>query len=188
MLLLKHMGEKVVQVVPFKEGGFMKKLLTLSVIVLFLMMPPASSGKMAISDGDLDAVTATAGVSIYFNNVTIGGAATNITTLNTISIGDPSGFIGYYTPGYFGFGNFTIGGNIMSLSGTMNVDIGTSGADTRVNIALPTMVLGPVNITALMRADSTSNFSSANAGEGGWLTITNFSTQVSGSIQIFAHQ
>lgn len=166
----------------------MKRLLTLVIIAVFAITPIASFSKIAITDEELDAVEAEAGVSIVFNNVTVGG----VTKLAAISWGDPTGFTpGYTSAGYFGFENWTITGNLAEISsGTMNIDVGTSGASTRVNIVLPTVYLGGqagANLTAWLKADTTAALNSASAAEGGIISIRGFSTTVSGSIQLYAH-
>ncbi len=45
----------------------MKKVLLLTVVALFVMMPFASFAKTALSDSDMSAITAQEGVSIYMN-------------------------------------------------------------------------------------------------------------------------
>jgi hypothetical protein len=158
----------------------------LAVIALFVMVPFASFTKTTISDEDLDAVTAAAGVSLTFTNVTIGGT----TTLSSISWGDPTGFTGFTQPGYYGFQNFAISGNLAEISGIMNIDVGTSGTSTRLNIVLPAITIGGaagMNIQAWMMADTQANLGSANVAEAGIISIRGFSTQVSGTISIFAH-
>ena len=47
----------------------MKKVLLLTVIALFVMMPFASFAKTALSDSDMSAITAQEGVSIYMNTI-----------------------------------------------------------------------------------------------------------------------
>ncbi len=49
----------------------MKKVLFLTVVALFVMMPLASFAKTTISDSDLNTITAQEGVSIYLNNITL---------------------------------------------------------------------------------------------------------------------
>ena len=151
------------------------------------MTPVASFSKIVITDEELDKVQAEAGVSIVFTNVTVGG----VTNLSSISWGDPTGFTGYTAPGYFGFQNFTITGNLAEISsGTMNIDVGSSGTSTRLNMVLPTVTLGGaagMNIAAWMKADTSAGLNSANAAEGGIISIRGFSTQVSGTITLYAH-
>lgn len=161
----------------------MKRFLILAVIALFVMLPLVSFARTVVNDNDLDAITAESGVSIEFTNLSVG----NTTTLSSISWGDPSGFTGYTTPGYFGFTNLVISGNIVKIpSGTMNIDVGTSATgDTKIFMVLPTITLGTANISGWMMADRVSNFTSASVSEGGILTLNGFSTQVSGTVAIY---
>jgi len=166
----------------------MKKLLMLTIAALFVMMPLASFAKSAISDKDLDAVTAEAGVSIDFTNVKVGGT----TTLSSISWGDPTGFTtgGFTNAGYFGFSNFAIAGNLLELSGTMKIDVGTSGSETKVQIVLPTTYVGGqagMNVSALVRAYTSADLSNTSAQKGGTVSLYGFSTQITGTMTIYAH-
>jgi hypothetical protein len=167
----------------------MKRLLALLIIAVLAITPFASFSKIAITDEELDAVQAEAGVSIVFTNVTVGGT----TNLSSISWGDPSGFTGYTAPGYFGFEGWTVTGNLAEINGgTMNIDIGynSTANSTRVNILLPTITLGGaagMTVSAWMKADTAANLISSNATEAGIITIRGFSTQVSGSVTLYAH-
>ena len=74
----------------------MKKILALTVIALFVMMPFASFAKTtAVSDSDLGAVTAQSGVSIDFSNLTISNVS-----ISAQSWGDTDGFGTYTSPGW----------------------------------------------------------------------------------------
>jgi hypothetical protein len=163
----------------------MKRFLILAVIALFVMLPLVSFARTVVNDNDLDAITAESGVSIEFTNLSIG----NTTTLSSISWGDPSGFTGYTTPGYFGFTNMVITGNIVQIaSGSMNVDVGSPAAgDTKVFIVLPTITLGTADISGWMMADKTASFTSSSVSEGGILTMRGFSTQITGTVAIYGH-
>jgi hypothetical protein len=163
----------------------MKRFLILAVIALFVMLPLVSFARTVVNDNDLDAITAESGVSIEFTNLSVG----NTTTMSSISWGDPSGFTGYTTPGYFGFTNLAISGNIVKIaSGSMNIDVGSPAAgDTRIFIVLPTITLGTANISGWMMADRTASFTSASVSEGGILTLNGFSTQVTGTVAIYGH-
>jgi len=178
--------------VEFTRGELMKRFLTLAVAVLFVMMPLVSAtARTVISDSDLDTITAEAGVSIEFTNLSVG----NTSTLSSISWGDPSGFTGYTTPGYFGFSNIAISGNlarigqtgVAGLSNTMVIDVGNSGNVTKIFIVLPTITLGTANISGWMLADRTANFSSPSFSEGGILSLNGFSTQITGTVAIYGH-
>ena len=101
----------------------MKRFLTSAILALFLMMPIASSAKTAISDSDLDAVTAQEGISITFNNVTI----TSATSLGVLSWGDADGFSSYLSAGFADMANITVtAGNAAVINGDMLVDVGTN--------------------------------------------------------------
>lgn len=170
----------------------MKRFLTLSVIVLLVLLPLVSSARTAINDKDLDEVTAEAGVSIDFTNLKVGN---NATTLSSISWGDTSGFSTFSTPGYFGFKNIVVTGNLMqigqsgdsSLSNTMQIDVGSSGTATKVNIVLPTITQGTFSISGWVMADRTANFTSASQSQGGVITINDFSTRINGTVALYAH-
>jgi hypothetical protein len=168
--------------VPLKsKGEVMKNILMLAIIAIFLMMPLASFAKTAISESDLDAVTAEAGVSVVFTNLTVGGT----TTLTSLSWGDGDGFTGYTAAGYAGMNAFTVTGNLAVLSGTMNVDIGTSGGSTRVNVLLPTITLGAMNVAATMKLSGASDLSGGNVL--GNIKIENFSTTITGTVTLYTH-
>jgi hypothetical protein len=158
----------------------------LLIMTLIIMMPLASFAKVvAITDQDLDAVTAEQGVSINFTALTVGGT----TALSSISWGDTDGFTGYLTAGYAGTNAITITGSLAKLDGTMVIDVGTSGTGssaTRINIQLPTVTLGAMNVAATLKLASSDSFPTG-AGELGAINMVGFSTQVTGSCQVFAH-
>lgn len=160
----------------------MKKILALTVIVLFVMMPFASFAKTAVSDSDLGAVTAQSGVSIDFSNLTISGV-----TMDTQSWGDTDGFTGYLSPGWVG-ANMSLVGDVIGVSGVMNIDVGTSGAQTRLNIDLPQIIIGG---TAGLTQDQTIKLSTAKTLSGtqelGQSYMSGLKATISGSLQIYAH-
>jgi len=171
----------------------MKRFLTLAFIVLFIMLPAASAlARTAIDNNELDAITAQEGVSIDFSNASVG----QTTTMTSISWGDTSGFTGYTTPGYFGFKNLDITGNLMRIgygsdatANRMTMDVGTNSStgETKIIIVLPTITLGTANISGWVMADRTSTFSSPSFSQGGIITLNGFSTQVTGTVAIYAH-
>lgn len=169
----------------------MKRFLTFVLIVSFIMLPALSaSARTIIGNNELDTITAQEGVSIDFSKVSVG----NVTSLSAISWGDTSGFTGYTTPGYFGFKNLTITGNLMTIgygsdatANRMTLDVGTGGGETKVIIVLPTITLGTANISGWVMADQNSTFTSAAQSQGGIITLNGFSTQVTGTLMIYAH-
>ncbi|MDI6743351.1 MAG: hypothetical protein QMD11_11515 [Smithella sp.] len=162
----------------------MKKIVMLGILSLLMMLPGLSLARTAITDADLDAVTAAAGVSIDFTNVIVSNV-----TLTSVSWGDPSGFIGYPGEGHFGLGKLTITGKLATMNGTMKMDIGTLAGETKVFITLPTLTLGdPAGvIQGTLMAHTSSDFSSGTPQEGGILTLRGFSAQITGDIAVYAH-
>jgi len=188
------------------KGKIMKKLLLSVIAVVMAMMPVASFAKAVISDSDLDSakaeksvsialaekviadseldeVTAEAGVSISFVDVKIKDVASSA----TLSIGDSDGFTGYAGAGWLGANGIAISGNVAVISGTAVIDVGTNTASqTRVNMALPTVTLGAMNVTATMKLSNAMTMTGANVL--GSLNLRGFSTQLTGgSVQIYAH-
>jgi hypothetical protein len=175
----------------------MKRILMLAMILAFVMIPVASFAKKAISDSDLDAITAKAGISIVFTKFSISSLS-----LSTISWGDSDGIpngsysdasTGYNNAGYLGANGMTIAGDLVELSGVMNIDTGTSGTGvgaSRLKIDLPSMTIGGstgMNITGTLTLDSTKTLNSTNASALAAINIKGFQTFVSGSVTIFAH-
>jgi hypothetical protein len=165
----------------------MKKLFIVTIVFLFVMLPFTSFTKDVITDSDLDKVTAEEGVSIGFNNFSLGGSAASGTfEMLGETEGYSSGGYVYTSPGYTGASNIIVSGNIAQISGNMTIDVGTSGASTRVNIVLPTITLGAANMAGVMKLSSSMDLSTGK--KLGELDVRGFSTQVkSDYIQIFAH-
>jgi opacity protein-like surface antigen len=163
----------------------MKKLILTMVLVL-VMMPFASFAKTVISDSDLGVVTAQSGVSISFASLNVSGV--NVTIQ---SWGDTDGFTagGYTTQGWVGAA-MTMTGNVVGLSGTMNIDVGTSGTQTRLKVDLPTVVIGA---GAGLTQDQTIKLSSAKTldatgfGTLGQSYVAGLTATIQGSVQIYAH-
>ena len=148
------------------------------------MTPLASFARTAISDSELDSVIAQEGVTIEFDNVTL-----NNVSMTTFAWGDVDGFTDYTGEGWAGLGDITISGDVVVMNGPMNIDIGTSGSSTRVNILLPTVSIGGtagLNVTATVKLAASSNLAT-NATTGGILDIKGLKTQVSGSVMVYAH-
>jgi len=122
------------------------------------------------------------GIDFSFNNVTLMGA----TNLTAYAITDGDGFTGSTNSGTFGMRDVSITGNVARLvSTTAAVDVGSSGAVTSVNIAMPTITMGAMNVISTMKLSS--NYNLTGGGTLGVVDVRGFSTQASGSIQVFAH-
>jgi len=152
----------------------------IAVILAFVLLPGALWAKSAISDSELAAVTGESGVTIVFTNVTM----TN-TQLTSLSLGDSDGFTGYTSAGYLGISNVTITGTTANITGTSNIDIGTSGSTTALNVYLPSLVLGTANVTAYMKLDSNSGLTTTTRLLD--ITLNGFQTTLGGTITVFAH-
>jgi hypothetical protein len=169
----------------------MKRILMLAMILACIMIPLASFAKTVIADNDLDAVTAQTGVSIDFTGLKISNLV-----FSTVSWGDNDGIAnstytsGYTNAGYMGANAITIAstGNVVDLTGVMNIDVGTSGTQTRVRIVLPAITIGGAgtNITASVKLAS-DKILSTNAGTLATINIKGFQTFVDGTVTIFAH-
>jgi hypothetical protein len=162
----------------------MKKILLLTVIALFVMMPFASFAKTAVSDSDLGAVTAQSGVSIDFANLSVSGV--NVTIQ---SWGDTDGFGTYSTQGWVGAA-MSMTGNVVGISGTMNIDVGTSGTQTRLKIDLPTVVIGAgggLTQDQTIKLSSAKTLDATGFGTLGQSYMAGLTATITGSIQIYAH-
>jgi hypothetical protein len=159
----------------------MKKISILVITALLVISPLALFAKTAISDNDLEDVTAETGVSITFNNVTVVGPI----GLTAASWGDSDGFTNYSSAGYAGMNGVSLTGNLTTLSNAAVIDVGTSGAITRVNIVMPTITLGTMNVDATMKLSGSKDLTGGNIL--GVVAMRGFSTQAIGAIQVFAH-
>lgn len=130
------------------SGGLsMKKILLLTVIAVFLMVPVAFA-RTAISDSELAAVTAQDGVDILFTNVSVSDV-----TIDCSSWGDTDGFTGYDNAGYVGAAIDMDGDLVTFPTGQhLTIDVGTNGSNvTAVKVGLPQIVIGSVNITSTLK-------------------------------------
>jgi hypothetical protein len=116
----------------------MKKVLWLTVISLFVMMPLSSFARInTISDSDLGAITAQEGVSIYFNNSTTSAftftASWGQSNISSIT-GSPITNFGFDKGGWAGvevnFGD-------TSLSGLLTIDVGVNNTTTTGATGIP---------------------------------------------------
>ena len=162
----------------------MKRLILLAIAVFWVMIPWVSSAKTVISDSELDAVIAEQGVSINFTALTVGGT----TTLTSASWGDSDGFGSgstYPNSGYAGLNAVAIAGNLSVINGAMNVDVGTSGTRTIVNMLLPTITLGTMSMNATMMMSQDVNLGSGN--DLAYVTVQNLAATLNGTIKVYAH-
>lgn len=168
----------------------MKKVLLFAVIAMFLMVP-MSFAKTAISDSDLDAVTAQEGVVIMLDNV----AVSNV-SIGVQSWGDKDGFGTTYnaTPGWVG-AIITMSGTVVSLSGEMTIDVGTNAAASpagAIRIGLPTVQIGSasdhLNITQEIRLGGEKTLSVASTyGVLGTAYMGDVRATVTGAVLITNH-
>lgn len=148
------------------------------------MMPMVSSAKVAISDSDLDGVTAQQGVSISFNDITV-----KATSLSVLSWGDSNGFTGYLNPGYAGLANIALtAGDFAVINGVMLVDVGTNGGKTGVNITLPNFTFGGAEGTYLSAILKTGTAKELNTSTyATYIDVSDFGFGVRGTVKVFAH-
>jgi hypothetical protein len=163
----------------------MKKLI-LTMVLVIVMIPFASFAKTIISDSDLGVVTAQSGVSIDFTNLTVSNV--NVTIQ---SWGDTDGFTagGYTTQGWVGAA-MTMSGNVVGISGVMNIDVGTSGTQTRLKIDLPTVVIGQgsgLTQDQTIKLSSAKTLDATGFGTLGQSYMAGLKATITGSVQIYAH-
>jgi hypothetical protein len=167
-------------------GEKMKKILVLAIIALFVMVPFASFAKTAVSDSDLGAVTAQEGVTIDF-----AGLSLSAVSLDVQSFGDADGFASYTGAGFVGAA-IQMSGNVVSLSGTMTIDVGTNATTgTAVKIGLPTVQLGSagsnnLNITQVLKLASDKTLTTG-ASTLGTMYMGNLTATISGGLVVRAH-
>lgn len=160
-------------------GSSMKRILLLTVIAVFVMMPFASFAKTAISDSELGAVTAQTGVTIDFNSFQLGSIS-----IGTISWGD-TGFGSTYTGAGWVGQSVDLSTNAINITGTMDIDVGTNAGTTAIGIKLPTInVSGNVEMVVKLAADKTLT---ANALVLGTSYMSQISINPSGTLVIYAH-
>jgi hypothetical protein len=161
-------------------GGLsMKKILLLTVIAVFVMMPFSSFAKTAITDSELGSVTAQTGVTIDFNQFQLGTIS-----ISTMSWGDSGGFTGYTDDGWVG-ASLTLSSNAVNISGTMDIDVGTNAGVTAIGIKLPTItVTGNITSTVKLAGDQTLTTGALTLGTA---YISGLSVNPSGTLIIYAH-
>ena len=163
----------------------MKKILLLTVIAVFVMMPFASFAKTAITDSELGSVTAQTGVTIDFGtSFSLGNVQ-----IDTISWGDGDGMgasSAYSSAGWVG-ASVEMSPNAITLNGTMTIDVGTNATDARTAVAikLPNINISG-NITSTVQLASDMELSSGNMVLG-TAFIKGLSLSPAGTLTIYAH-
>jgi len=71
------------------------------------------------------------------------------------------------------------------INGAMNVDVGTSGTRTIVNMLLPTITLGTMSMNATMMMSQDVNLGSGN--DLAYVTVQNLAATLNGTIKVYAH-
>ncbi|PKN38934.1 MAG: hypothetical protein CVU62_01675 [Deltaproteobacteria bacterium HGW-Deltaproteobacteria-2] len=161
----------------------MKKILLLTVIALFVMMPFASFAKTAITDSELSSVTAQEGVTIDFGtSFSLGNVQ-----IETISWGDGNGFTGYASAGWVG-ASVDMSPDAVTMSGTLNIDVGTNTTDARTAVAikLPNINISG-NITSVLKLAPDQELIAAGNATIGTAFIKGLTLSPAGTLVIYAH-
>jgi len=158
----------------------MKKIWLLTVVAVFLMMPFTTFAKTAISDSELGSVIAQQGVTIDFTDFHLGTIS-----IDTISWGDGGGFGSTYTGDGWVGASVDISNDAIQISGTMDIDVGTSNGVTAVGIKLPTITVAG-NIISVVKLAGNKELTS-NATVLGTSFISGLSVNPSGTLVIYAH-
>jgi hypothetical protein len=158
----------------------MKKLIFI-VAALLVMMPLASFAKTVISETELAELTAQQGVTISFAGLSISNVS-----LSVQSWGDSDGFTGYLSSGWVGAG-VSMTGNVVGLSGTMTIDVGSSGTLTAVQIGLPSVNIGSTSfaIDQIIKLASSKTLSGTQTL--GTSYMSGLTATVTGALTITAH-
>ncbi len=162
----------------------MKRLFTFGIVALFALMPLISSARTVVADEELADVTAEAGVSIVFKDLNV-----NNTTLTSVAWGDTDGFTGYTSPGWLGItgvsgANIVMTGNLSTINGTMDIDVGSSGTASILRIGLPELNLGWMSVNATLVGSSDAALTGTPLC---FMEMPNLITEVRGTLQISAH-
>ena len=147
-------------------------------------MPLVSSARTVVADEELAGVTAEAGVTIVFTDLNV-----NNTTLASVAWGDTDGFTGYTSPGWLGItgvngANVVITGNLSTINGAMDIDVGSSGTASILRIGLPELNLGWMSVNATLVESSSATLTGTPLC---FMEMPNFITEVRGTVQISAH-
>jgi len=164
----------------FEKGDNMKKVV-LIVVALLVMLPVLSFAKTTISERELGELTAQEGVTI-----SMAGLAISNVQLAVQSWGDADGFAGYTSSGWIGAA-ITMTGDVVSLSGDMTIDVGSSGTLTAVRIGLPNVNVG----SSTFQVDQVVTLANTKTLVGGQTLGTAYmsglTATVSGAVIITAH-
>ena len=140
-----------------------------------------SFAKTAITEKDLNDVTAQEGVSINFNCFTVGAISIAVQ-----SWGDADGCSscgGFSTVGWVG-ASIDMSSNFVGITGNMTIDVGTSGTRSALIIGLPGLNLAGT-ITQVVKLSSTNSL--AGTQVLGTSYMSGVSLSPSGYLTIFAH-
>ena len=158
----------------------MKKVLLFVLLAMFLVVP-MSFAKTAITEKDLNDVTAQEGVSINFNCFTVGAISIAVQ-----SWGDADGCAtcgGLSVAGWVG-ASIDMSSNFVGITGNMTIDVGTSGTRSALIIGLPGLNLAGT-ITQVVKLSSTNNLGGTQVL--GTSYMSGVSLAPSGYLTIFAH-
>ena len=137
----------------------MKKNLAASIIIIFLLtLPILSFAKTAITDQELETLSAEAGVTLDFSapTYTVGTVSGSVLVTNwspsKFSWGDSDGFGTYSDAGWAGFaGSMNATTSNIIVFNKMMLDVGSSGTVTKLNIGLPSILIHPVETQYRLR-------------------------------------
>lgn len=142
----------------------MKKIFASATIaIFFITMPFESFAKTAISESEMDTVTAQAGFTIDFGS---GSISIDHFVPSLISYGDLNGFTGYTAAGYIGMSNITMGIESIVVSSLMDMDVGTNAGVTKLKINLPIVALSTLSTDATIKLDTTKTLTDAQPALG----------------------
>ena len=160
----------------------MKKVLLFLFVAMFLVVP-MSFAKTAITEKDLNEVTAQEGVSINFDCFTLGAI-----TIAVSSWGDSDGCTscgGFGSVGWVG-ASISMSSNFVGISGNMTIDVGSSGTRTALIIGLPGLSLAG-SMSQIVKLASTNNLTGTALGTLGTSYMSGVQLSPSGYLTIFAH-
>lgn len=169
----------------------MKRKLIMVIAFIIIMTPFAVFGKTAISDMELDEVTAEDGVSIDLSVMTF----KTIKTTATMSWGDGNGYGSTYTSaGFVGATDIntedTVGSTFAKFSGSpTQIDVGSSATETRLTIQPQDITIGPLIVDETLKVGPAASLSAASgAKELGRINMQDYTAKITADrIQISAH-